>query len=151
MHTTNRIFISAPPRRVYTLAALVEEWPRLLRHYRYVDLLDTAVGGDRRSRLVRMGASRSGIPVSWTALQHLDPRERRVRYRHVGGVTWGMDVLWTLEPRAGGTQVTIEHEQVTSRWWLRPPAVANIVGALFVEAIADRTLAGVKRAAEGRS
>jgi uncharacterized membrane protein len=149
MHTTNRIFISAPHQRVYELAARVEEWPRLLRHYRYVDLLDTAVGGDRRSRLVRMGASRSGIPVSWTSLQYLDPKGRRVRYRHVGGVTWGMDVLWSLEPHKGGTQVTIEHDLLTSRWWLRPSMVANIVGALFVEAIADRTLAGVKRAAEG--
>jgi uncharacterized membrane protein len=148
MHTDNWIFINAPVHRVYELASRVEDWPRFLWHYRYVDLIYTAVGGDRRSRLVKMGAKRSGIPVSWTSLQHLDPRRRRIRYRHVGGVTRGMDVLWSLEPGDGGTLVTIEHDLLSSRWWLRPRPSAYIVGTLFVESIADQTLAGVKHEAE---
>jgi aromatase len=150
MHTENRIFVKAPVRRVYEFAASIEDWPRLLPHYRYVHVIDPAVGGDRRSRLVKMGATRSGIPVSWTSLQHLEPRQRKVRYRHVGGVTRGMDVLWTLQPVQGGTQVIIEHDLLSSRWWLRPRPFIYIVGTLFVEFIADRTLAGVKRAAEAR-
>lgn len=149
LHTENRILVDAPVRRVYELAARIEDWPRILPHYRYVQVVDGAVGGDRHSRLVRMGAQRSGIPVRWTALQHLDPRRRTVRYRHVGGVTRGMDVLWTLQPAAGGTEVLIEHELEPARWWLRPAPSTYIVGIWFVHAIADRTLAGVKRAAEG--
>lgn len=148
MHTENHILIKAPAGRVYELAARVEDWPRILPHYRYVDLIDPAVGGDRRSRLVKMGATRSHVPVSWTSVQHLDPRKRRVRYRHVAGVTRGMDVLWTLEPVGEGTRVTIEHDLQSGRWWLRPWPSHYIVGRLFVESIADRTLAGVKRAAE---
>lgn len=151
MYTENRIFIRAPVQRVYALAARVEDWPQLLPHYRYVDLIDRAVGGDRRSRLVKMGATRSGIPVIWTAIQHLDPRKRRIRYRHVGGVTRGMDVLWMLEPGDGGTHVTIEHELLSAGWCLRPPPFAYFVGTVFVKAIADQTLAGVKHAAEAHA
>ena len=151
MRTENRIVINAPVHRVYELASRVEDWPRLLRHYHYVHVIDAAVGGDPGSRLVKMGATRSGIPVSWTSLQHLDGRRRRIRYRHVGGVTRGMDVLWTLEPGRDGTHVTIEHDLISSRWWLRPTPSSYIVGSIFVESIADRTLAGVKRAAEAQS
>jgi uncharacterized membrane protein len=151
MHTENRIVIKAPVHRVYELASRVEDWPCLLPHYRYVHVIDTAVGDDPRSRLVKMGATRSGIPVSWTSLQHLDARKRVIRYRHVGGVTRGMDVVWTLEPANEGTRVTIEHDLLSSRWWLRPTPSAYIVGSIFVESIADKTLAGVKRAAEARS
>lgn len=148
MHTVNRIHIAAPLHRVYALAARVEDWPQLLRHYRYVDVVDPAVGGDRRSRLVKMGATRSGLPVSWTSVQHLDRRKRRIRYRHVGGATLGMDVLWTLDPVGEGVHVTIEHDLPSARWWLQPTLVAGFVGCFFVENIADMTLAGIKGSAE---
>lgn len=148
MHTVNRALIDAPADRIYDLAARVEDWPHLLRHYRYVNVLEAVVGADRRSRLIKMGAERSGIPVSWTALQHLDPRNSRIRYRHVGGVTLGMDVVWRLESAAGKTEVTIEHDLLSTRWWLRLAVCEFIVGTVFVESIADHTLAGIKRAAE---
>jgi aromatase len=148
MHTVNRIHIEAPLDRIYDLASCVENWPQLLRHYRYVDVIDPAIGGDRRSRLVKMGATRSGLPVNWTSVQHLDWRKRRIRYRHVGGATLGMDVLWTLDPVGGGVHVAIEHDLVSARPWLQPTLVARFVGSFFVEGIADMTLAGIKRSAE---
>ncbi|HEY8309791.1 MAG TPA: SRPBCC family protein [Gemmatimonadaceae bacterium] len=148
MHTANRIFIEAPLTKVYDLASRVEHWPNVLRHYRYVDVVDPAVAGDSRSRLVKMGATRSGIPVSWTSVQHLDRRKRYIRYRHVGGATLGMDVLWTLEPERMGVEVTIEHDLPSARWWLQPGPIAAFVGSFFVESIAGMTLAGIKRTAE---
>jgi uncharacterized membrane protein len=148
MHTVNTIHIAAPLRLVYQLASRVEDWPRLLRHYRYVDIIDPAIGGYRASRLVKMGAERSGIPVSWTSVQHLDPRRRWIRYVHVGGATAGMDVLWTLDPEAEGVSVTIEHDLLSSRPWLRPIPIAGFIGQFFVHSIAARTLAGIKSGAE---
>lgn len=148
MHTINEIFIDASPGQVYELAAHIEEWPRLLAHYRYVEILHPGVGGDRRSRLVKMGAARSHLPVSWTALQHLDPRRRQVRYRHVGGATLGMDVVWTLVPERRGTHVTIEHDLLSPRRWLAPAPISHLIGSFFVESIADMTLAGIKKRAE---
>ena len=151
MHTENRIVIQALPARVFDIAADIEQWPRLLRHYRYVRLVKPAVGGDRRSRLVAMGAVRSGIPVRWTSLQHLDPRKRQIRYRHVGGITRGMDVVWLIQGRGASTEVTIVHDLLSPRWWLRFPLASSALGSLFVQAIADATLAGVKAAAERSS
>ncbi len=148
MHTTNEMHIAASLHRVYELASRVEDWPTLLRHYRYVDVIDPAIAGERRSRLVKMGATRSGFPVSWTSVQHLDRRKRRIRYRHVGGVTLGMDVVWTLEPGNKGVDVTIEHDLLSGRRWLQPTLMQNFVGSFFVESIANMTLAGIKSAAE---
>lgn len=148
MHTANRIFIAASLGSVYELAARVENWPQLLSHYRFVDVVDPAIAGDSRSRLVRMGASRAGLPVSWTSVQHLDRRKRYIRYRHVGGATLGMDVLWILEPERAGVDVTIEHDLPSARMWLQPAPVARFVGSFFVEGIASMTLAGIKRNAE---
>ena len=148
MHTENQIVIHAPPARVFELAAQIERWPEVLRHYRYVRVTDRAVGGDRCSRLVAMGAARSGIPVRWTSLQHLDPRKGQIRYRHVGGVTRGMDVVWLIQGHDGSTHVTIVHDLLSPRSWLRIPLVSFIIGSWFVQSIADATLAGVKAAAE---
>jgi hypothetical protein len=60
-----------------------------------------------------------------------------------------MDVLWSLIAQPGGIRVTLTH------WWdgpacplLRVPAASLVIGPLFVHAIAQRTLAGLARAAE---
>lgn len=148
MHTANWISIAAPLDRVYELAARVEDWPQMLRHYRYVDVIDRAIAGDSRSRLVKMGAERSGFPVSWTSVQHLDRRRRYIRYRHVGGATLGMDVLWILEPGRAGVDVTIEHDLPSGRWWLQPGPISSFVGSFFVQSIAGKTLRGIKQHAE---
>jgi uncharacterized membrane protein len=147
MHTVNRIRISAPPDVVYEFAADICRWPRLLRHYRYVRLLENEVGNPL-TRRVKMAASRSGIPVSWTSLQHRDLQRRAIRYEHVGGVTKGMDVVWRLEETPNGTDVVLEHDLPRPRWWLRPAIVQYIVGTVFVHHIADKTLKGIKGAAE---
>ncbi len=77
------------------------------------------------------------------------PRAREVRYRHVGGITTGMDVLWRVEPRETGCHVTLLHDWAGPRWPLiRRPAAEWVIGPVFVHGIASRTLAGIARAAE---
>jgi len=146
VHTENRIIMDAPAARIYELAAHIERWPRILPHYRYVTLLRDE--GDWR--LAEMAATRDGVPVKWVSIQELSPDTHGIRFRHVRGVTRGMDVAWIIEPHAeGGMLVRIVHDFDPP--WPRPlgPLVARyIVGAIFVHNIANRTLRRIKQLVE---
>ena len=73
-----------------------------------------------------------------------DPAGRAVRYRHIDGITRGMDVEWRLEPDGDQTDVTIVHEWDGPAWPLiRWPAANWVIGPIFVRGIASRTLAGI--------
>jgi ribosome-associated toxin RatA of RatAB toxin-antitoxin module len=145
MRTQTELWMRAPPDAIYPLAAEVERWPELLPHYRWVRLLERS--GNRK--LVDMAASRDGLPVSWRAVQTLFPEIPRIEFRHVRGITRGMDVAWTFSSREGGTLVRIEHD-LDLRWPLIGPWVADkIVGPQFVERIAGKTLRRIKLLAEG--
>lgn len=149
IHTENHISIHADAQTVYETAANVEQWPRILQHYRYV----TVLGGsalESEERLIAMSARRSRIPVRWTSTQ-LRRRDRlQISYHHVAGVTRGMDVLWTIVESENGVEVRIDHDLQQPRWWLRWRVAAFIVGEVFVTHIADQTLRGVKSCAEAR-
>jgi hypothetical protein len=47
--------------------------------------------------------------------------------------------------------VSIDHTLPLPRWWLRSVPAQEIVGRLFVMAIADKTLQGIKFHAERRA
>jgi hypothetical protein len=47
--------------------------------------------------------------------------------------------------------VTIDHALSSPRWWLRNPLSSFILGRVFVAAIADKTLRGIKEEAESSS
>jgi hypothetical protein len=80
------------------------------------------------------------------------PAKREVRYRHLRGITSGMDVLWSVQPEGSGTRATIVHEWEGPAWpVIRKPAAEWVIGPVFVHGIASRTLAGIGRAAEGAS
>ncbi len=152
MHTENFIQIHSPIAVVYSLAADVLSWPQVLSHYRYVRAVAGPPEHDHASGIrVKMCASRSGLPVTWTADQVLDELRNTISYKHVGGVTRGMHVVWRLAQTSEGTEVTIEHDLESSRWWLRGPLARFVVGTFFVEHIADLTLAGIKTRAESLS
>jgi ribosome-associated toxin RatA of RatAB toxin-antitoxin module len=138
MRSVMRIRVQAPQERIFALAADVERWPLLLPHYRYVRRLP-ALNGERR---FAMGARRGLIPLRWEAIQRPRPEQRTIEFRHVGGVTRGMEVAWRLEPVDGAVEVSIEHE-LQSRW----PLFGRLV-ASFVEAVAGQTLRRIKTVAE---
>jgi ribosome-associated toxin RatA of RatAB toxin-antitoxin module len=147
LETLNEITIAASPDLVYRLAEDVARWPEILPHYRYVRVLEQEP--DRRR--VKMAAFRDFIPVSWTSIQELDPVHRRITYRHVGGITKGMDVIWQIEPDGKGTRVTISHELPGPHGLLLLPPARMVAGRFFITTIADRTLRGIKREAEGQA
>jgi hypothetical protein len=89
-------------------------------------------------------------PTWWKSQMWTDAARHEVRYRHIGGITTGMDVLWTITPTPdGASDVTIVHTWDGPPWPLiRRMASEWIIGPIFVHGIAERTLAGVARAAE---
>lgn len=149
MRTVDTRWIAAPPERVFRHAANVEDWPRILPHYRWVRMRERRPDGG----LVEMAAWRPfGLlrwPTWWLSEMHLNAINREVRYRHVEGVTSGMDVLWSIVPEGNGTRATILHEWNGPSWPLLGGPAANwVIGPVFVHGIASRTLAGIARAAE---
>ena len=144
MQTENAIVIQADPAVIYGLAAAVERWPELLPHYRWVRVLREE--GNRR--LVEMAAHRDGIPVRWWAEQERFPEVPRITFRHVRGITTGMEVEWRFTPGPEGVRVEIHHE-LRLGWPLVGGLVADrIIGPLFVANIAGKTLRRIKQLAE---
>lgn len=154
MRTVDRIRMRAPMARVFRAAEAVERWPGILPHYRWVRMLERRPGG---GGLVEMAAWRpfGGIkyPTWWVSEMWLDRTAPAVHYRHVRGITTGMDVVWQLEAESdGSTAVTIVHQWTGPRWPLiGRPAASWVIGPVFIHGIASLTLAGIKRAVEGTS
>jgi hypothetical protein len=102
---------------------------------------------------VEMSANRPFGPLNWptwwVSEMWIEPARHAVRYRHVRGVTTGMDVEWTLRDTGDGVEVSIVHEWTGPSWPLiRQPAAEWVIGPVFVHGIASRTLEGIKRAVE---
>lgn len=149
MRTVDRLLVRAPAEPMFEAAANVERWPERLAHYRWVRF------GQRRpdGGVVEMAAVRPfgplAWPVWWESEMWIDGAKLEVRYRHLRGVTAGMDVTWRLEPRGKETEVTIVHTWRGPAWPLiGVPAADWVIGPVFVHGIASRTLAGLARAVE---
>lgn len=144
MRTFNEHFFACPPREAFQYATRVERWPQLLPHYRWVRFHQ---GGPESGGVVEMAARRDfgalGWPVWWLSRMWIDPEGLMVRYKHIDGITRGMDVIWQMEPAGTGTRVSIIHE------WGEGPRFAGlpvpvvgrgVIGPFFVHVIAGRTL-----------
>ena len=149
MRTVDQIRMRAPLARVLEAAVEVERWPTLLSHYRWVRMLERQGDGG----LVEMAAwrpfGRLRYPTWWVSEMWVDRGAAEVHYRHVRGITTGMDVVWRIEPVEGETNVTIVHQWTGPRWPLIGGAAADwVIGPVFIRGIASRTLAGIRRAVE---
>lgn len=177
MHTHNEIVVRAPVDATLAVAADVERWPAILDHYRDVHFTRREAPGRGR---VYMAAYRHfgplPYPVWWESEMVTDREAAEVRYRHVDGITRGMDVLWMLEPVVREDVLREEHNApyarprgaegagqrpatrvVVTHDWSGPPwpviggfAARRVIGPHFIHVVADRTLAGVRREAERR-
>ena len=154
MHTVDSITIRASLADVFRLAADVERWPEILPHYRWVRMLERRADGGR----VEMAAWRPfgpaplRYPTWWVSEMWVEPDGGQpvIRYRHIDGITAGMDVRWQLTTAAGGgVAVEIVHRWSGPAWPLVGSLAANLViGPVFVHGIASRTLAGIRATAE---
>jgi len=149
MRTVDERLVRAPRERIFGLAADVETWPALLPHYRFVRFRSR---NNARGGVVEMSANRPFGLVNWPTwwLSEMVVTEHAVRFRHIGGITTGMDVEWTFDAQSHAeTFVRIVHV------WNGPPvpvigpvAAVGVIGPVFVHGIASRTLAGLARVAE---
>lgn len=154
LETVDELVVRAPAARIFSLAADVEGWPTHLPHYRYVRFLERRRDG---GGTVEMSANRQFGPVdwptSWTSLMAVEAPSSAsrgsIRFRHVRGITAGMDVEWTFDLHEAGTLVRIVHVWNGPRWPVIGGIAAHgVIGPIFVHGIASRTLAGLGRAAE---
>lgn len=158
METVDELDVRAPIAVIYRLARDVERWPDHLPHYRFVKFRerDGAHGG-----IVEMSANRPfggprslhfDWPTWWLSEMSVDDAKPSIRFRHIGGITTGMDVEWTFTTTSGGTRVRIVHVWDGPRIpILGIPAATMIIGPVFIHGIASRTLAGLAAVAESES
>jgi hypothetical protein len=164
MTTVDERLVHAPLGVVFDLAADVERWPSHLSHYRYVRFHERRSDG---GGTVEMSANRpfalGDWPTFWTSLMSVSRPgagvRPSIRFRHIRGVTTGMDVEWTFEASPIGvraraltpteTLVRIVHVWNGPRWpVIGDVAARGVIGPVFVHGIASRTLAGLAHAAE---
>ena len=124
------------------MAAAVQDWPRILPHYRWVRLVSSEGAG---TRTVEMAARRDvvgriGIPLRWTAEQRVYPAQMRIEFAHVGGITRGMHVTWTISPAGEATVLVRIRHVFAPRWPIPDVLIRAVVGEYFVNAVARRTL-----------
>ncbi|HWE43532.1 MAG TPA: SRPBCC family protein [Gemmatimonadaceae bacterium] len=154
MTTIDEAVVDAPLKVIFELARDVERWPEHLAHYRFVRFTkrDGRDGG-----VVEMSANRPFGVLNWptfwrSEMETIPPggtRPPAIRFRHIGGITAGMDVVWEFSPQGSETGVRLVHV------WNGPPlpligslAARAVIGPVFIHGIASRTLAGLAHAAE---
>ena len=149
MTTVDELMVAAPAVTMFGIARDVERWPVHLEHYRFVRFREK----NGPNGVVEMSANRPfgalQWPTWWLSLMAVDETRPAIRFRHIGGITTGMDVEWQFEPRDGGTFVRIVHAWDGPGWPLISGiAATTVIGPVFIHGIASRTLAGLGRVAE---
>lgn len=150
METVDERIVRAPWRAIFDIARKIEEWPAHLPHYRFVRFRERASDG---GGIVEMAANRPFGPVDWPTWwlseMSVDDGAPLIRFRHIDGITKGMDVEWSFRAVPEGTHVKILHV------WDGPPvplvgipAATFVIGPVFIHGIASRTLAGLAAVAE---
>ena len=153
MVTVDEQLVRSPLNAIFGLARDVERWPAHLPHYRWVRFHERTDDG---GGVVEMAAWRPFGPLRWPTwwLSEMSVDEARpaVRFRHVRGITRGMEVEWSFEPTPGGTAVRVVHVWDGPRWpVIGAPAATIVIGPVFIHGIASRTLAGLAVTAERTS
>lgn len=154
MKTVDEQTCRAPADVCFKLAVDVEQWPQILSHYRWVRFHERP--GFAKS-VVEMAAWRPfpgfRYPTWWLSEMEFDVDARTVTYRHIDGITKGMDVVWRVEDLGdGNSNLSILHEWTGPKWPLIGRVAADwIIGPHFVKHIAGRTLEGIAQMAEAQS
>lgn len=159
MVTVDEQLVRSSLDTIFGLARNVEAWPQHLPHYRYVRFRDRRSDG---GGVVEMSANRPfplplaqvhlNWPTWWLSEMSVNSTAPSIRFRHIGGVTKGMDVEWSFSPTPAGVHVRILHLwngpaiPVVGIW-----AAMHVIGPVFIHGIASRTLAGLAAAAQSRT
>jgi ribosome-associated toxin RatA of RatAB toxin-antitoxin module len=138
--------MQAPKMAIFETASNLELWPKILPHYRYIRYVEHRPN----CNVVVMAAKRSGIPISWTSEQVIDPERAEIRFHHLKAFTKGMRVVWTFQETPDGVRVEIMHDLHVRMKFLAPIADI-IIGDFFIHNIANKTLRCMKAYVEARA
>lgn len=139
MHTATDILIRAPLAQIFETAADLEQWPAILPHYRYIHYYERGPGRN----VVKMAATRSGIPIAWTSEQIIDRERMEVRFKHLKAFTKGMEVVWQFHETPEGVHVEIIHD-LNFRVRALAPVADWVIGEFFIGNVANKTLRRMK-------
>lgn len=150
MRTVDELLVRSPLRPIFELARDVERWPEHLPHYRWVRFHERASDG---GGIVEMAAWRpfgaARWPTWWSSEMSVSDAAPAVRFRHIAGITRGMDVEWSFAREGDATRVRIVHVWDGPKWpVVGGLAATTVIGPVFVHGIASRTLAGLAAIAE---
>lgn len=155
MYTVDEIRVRAGVDACFRAGADVERWPEILPHYRWVRFQrKDGFGTGRVEMAARRDFGPAPYPVWWVSEMRVDEDRPAVIYRHVDGITTGMDVEWTFHDEGDGiTLVRIVHDWPAGPAWPVPGPVRRwigsaVIGPVFIHHVAGRTLAGIRAAAE---
>jgi ribosome-associated toxin RatA of RatAB toxin-antitoxin module len=98
MKVGTKVYILGPLDRVYELAEDVMRWPKIMPHYKSVNLLDE-YGNKKVLEMVAFveTANRKRLlPIKWTAIQETIPEERAISFWLIKGPLKDMEVEWTF-------------------------------------------------------
>ncbi len=144
MHLVHRMQIAAPLSLVFSLARDVESWSRLRPEYRWFRVIERTP----QTLTFEMGGWIRGWPARWTAVAEPRLDQQRITFRHIRGITKGMHVEWRFSPGDDGVTVELVHDLVM-QWPLIGRLVSDlIVGPIFIDWTARKTLQAVKAHAE---
>lgn len=141
MHSSNSITIQAPLERVFELTSDLEQWPRVLPHYRYIKYFSR----EGNKSHVKMAAKRGVIPIAWESIHIVDRDKKEQHFSHLKAWTKGMEVVWTYAQLPGdeGVKVEIVHD-LKFRFPPLTPIAEPIIGGFFIEHVANQTLSTFK-------
>jgi hypothetical protein len=155
MRVVDEVEMRAPIDACFRAGADVERWPEILPHYRWVRFhRKDGMGRGTVEMAARRPFGPVPYPVWWVSEMDVDERRPAVLYRHVAGITRGMDVEWSFADLGGGrTRVRIVHEWADGPHWPLPsPArralAERLIGPVFIHHVAGRTLCGIQRYVE---
>ena len=161
MEEVDSQYVHAPAHLMFELASRVEKWPGYLPHYRYVRFREKRSDGGGVVEMsanrpfavkARRGSSPINWPTWWLSEMSVDETKPSIRFRHIGGITKGMEVEWTFIPAPNGAHVRIVHLWDGPNWpVIGPFAATYVIGPVFVHGIASRTLAGLATLAEKKA
>ena len=140
------MWIQASPRELFALVSDLDRWEQNLPHYRYVKILRRT----HETTHAAMSARRGVIPVFWEAIQTVDHETQTIRFRHVRGMTRGMEVLWSFTLEGNGTVARVDHDlnlqvPLVGRW-----LAERVIAREFIEPIVKKTLGCFRAIAESR-
>lgn len=150
MKLTHEIIVRAPLVKTFAVASNLPRWPEFLPHYRYNRFVSQTPSGG----LVRTSCVRSGIKIRWLSEYRIDTKNRQLHFHHLKSTlnaVRGTRVVWDFEELPGGfVRIRISHH-LDLKWPMIGPAVANwVAGRFYIQDIAAKTLAGLKRKVEAQ-